>query len=125
MNRYSSYSSILGRWRVDSTSSRSSSWKSKCSARYAVSTAVGASMFSQRTPPSSSSATCGSVRATSCRCESGGRLRTVLGIRRRFGISSHGRHHGHTASLRSEEHTSELQSPVHLVCRLLLEKKKK
>src|SRR5690348_17532562 len=27
-------------------------------------------------------------------------------------------------SLRSEEHTSELQSPVHLVCRLLLEKKK-
>src|SRR6267154_4230797 len=29
------------------------------------------------------------------------------------------------ASPRSEEHTSELQSPVHLVCRLLLEKKKK
>src|SRR5690348_18459838 len=28
-------------------------------------------------------------------------------------------------SSRSEEHTSELQSPVHLVCRLLLEKKKK
>src|SRR5690348_17965687 len=27
------------------------------------------------------------------------------------------------ADLRSEEHTSELQSPVHLVCRLLLEKK--
>src|SRR5438876_8472462 len=26
-------------------------------------------------------------------------------------------------STRSEEHTSELQSPVHLVCRLLLEKK--
>src|SRR5690348_18199192 len=26
---------------------------------------------------------------------------------------------------RSEEHTSELQSPVHLVCRLLVEKKKK
>src|SRR5947208_10764332 len=30
-----------------------------------------------------------------------------------------GRHFG-----RSEEHTSELQSPDHLVCRLLLEKKK-
>src|SRR5437764_8657208 len=29
-------------------------------------------------------------------------------------------HHG-----RSEEHTSELQSPMYLVCRLLLEKKKK
>src|SRR5947208_5234179 len=28
------------------------------------------------------------------------------------------------AALRSEEHTSELQSPDHLVCRLLLEKKK-
>src|SRR5438876_72891 len=31
---------------------------------------------------------------------------------------------GTVASPRSEEHTSELQSPVHLVCRLLLEKKK-
>src|SRR5258708_13219829 len=29
------------------------------------------------------------------------------------------------ATRRSEEHTSELQSPDHLVCRLLLEKKKK
>src|ERR1022692_3171142 len=29
------------------------------------------------------------------------------------------------SSLRSEEHTSELQSPCNLVCRLLLEKKKK
>src|SRR6266487_992130 len=28
------------------------------------------------------------------------------------------------SAIRSEEHTSELQSPVHLVCRLLLEKKK-
>src|SRR5256885_10952062 len=28
------------------------------------------------------------------------------------------------ASMRSEEHTSELQSPCNLVCRLLLEKKK-
>src|SRR5437879_8618477 len=27
-------------------------------------------------------------------------------------------------SIRSEEHTSELQSPMYLVCRLLLEKKK-
>src|SRR2546426_6488959 len=31
------------------------------------------------------------------------------------------KHHG----MRSEEHTSELQSPCNLVCRLLLEKKKK
>src|SRR5947208_8874471 len=32
---------------------------------------------------------------------------------------------GPEMSIRSEEHTSELQSPDHLVCRLLLEKKKK
>src|SRR2546426_1621117 len=32
---------------------------------------------------------------------------------------------GGWASVRSEEHTSELQSPCNLVCRLLLEKKKK
>src|SRR5437764_8465963 len=31
----------------------------------------------------------------------------------------------YTIDLRSEEHTSELQSPMYLVCRLLLEKKKK
>src|SRR5437763_2399726 len=29
-----------------------------------------------------------------------------------------------TRKLRSEEHTSELQSPMYIVCRLLLEKKK-
>src|SRR5258708_8556600 len=33
--------------------------------------------------------------------------------------------HLRSPCLRSEEHTSELQSPDHLVCRLLLEKKKK
>src|SRR2546429_7108754 len=32
---------------------------------------------------------------------------------------------GHRFCGRSEEHTSELQSRLHLVCRLLLEKKKK
>src|SRR2546422_7889869 len=31
----------------------------------------------------------------------------------------------HSPNQRSEEHTSELQSRLHLVCRLLLEKKKK
>src|SRR5437762_6745555 len=31
----------------------------------------------------------------------------------------------HAGDPRSEEHTSELQSPMYLVCRLLLEKKKK
>src|SRR2546422_4759953 len=35
------------------------------------------------------------------------------------------RHDEHREGTRSEEHTSELQSRLHLVCRLLLEKKKK
>src|SRR5437867_10956549 len=34
------------------------------------------------------------------------------------------RHHARNSLVRSEEHTSELQSPYDLVCRLLLEKKK-
>src|SRR2546430_8552855 len=37
----------------------------------------------------------------------------------------HGLFAGHCAHFRSEEHTSELQSQSNLVCRLLLEKKKK
>src|SRR5437867_11087293 len=43
---------------------------------------------------------------------------------------NYGKHHGATTNVRilgkdrSEEHTSELQSPYDLVCRLLLEKKK-
>src|SRR2546430_9418714 len=40
----------------------------------------------------------------------------------RFGLEKHDRDFGQT---RSEEHTSELQSQSNLVCRLLLEKKKK
>src|SRR2546429_7975586 len=43
-----------------------------------------------------------------------------------FGLEGRGRELlGVNADLRSEEHTSELQSRLHLVCRLLLEKKKK
>src|SRR2546426_8433915 len=42
----------------------------------------------------------------------------------RFGRESDSGH-GHEDDERSEEHTSELQSPCNLVCRLLLEKKKK
>src|SRR5689334_24828588 len=41
---------------------------------------------------------------------------------RRWRIQSNG---GRARPSRSEEHTSELQSQFHLVCRLLLEKKKK
>src|SRR5690242_21910146 len=50
--------------------------------------------------------------------------RLAVRRRRRPGLR---RHHGAVEGLadgRSEEHTSELQSHVNLVCRLLLEKKK-
>src|SRR2546422_6823319 len=43
----------------------------------------------------------------------------ALQIGRQWGVGAKG------AAGRSEEHTSELQSRLHLVCRLLLEKKKK
>src|SRR2546422_6886703 len=45
--------------------------------------------------------------------------------RRRAGPAGRGRHRrARQPARRSEEHTSELQSRLHLVCRLLLEKKK-
>src|SRR2546422_7909072 len=47
------------------------------------------------------------------------RLWQVSPLARRAGVKP-----GLTVSQRSEEHTSELQSRLHLVCRLLLEKKK-
>src|SRR2546426_2592613 len=46
----------------------------------------------------------------------------VVGARKEAGKCGHKRH---LPLRRSEEHTSELQSPCNLVCRLLLEKKKK
>src|SRR5258708_20278744 len=45
------------------------------------------------------------------------------GIRRARVVAPRGAARGNNS--RSEEHTSELQSPDHLLCRLLLEKKKK
>src|SRR5690348_17821371 len=44
-------------------------------------------------------------------------------VDRQCGSSQQAVHFAAQAVMRSEEHTSELQSPVHLVCRLLLEKK--
>src|SRR5437879_11254071 len=41
------------------------------------------------------------------------------------GIGCSGKTPHYVDTYRSEEHTSELQSPMYLVCRLLLEKKKK
>src|SRR5690242_20869903 len=48
-----------------------------------------------------------------------------VGVVLRFGEYSRTLPPGFHLKLRSEEHTSELQSHVNLVCRLLLEKKKK
>src|SRR3712207_6850147 len=58
----------------------------------------------------------------------GGRLCTVPELKDRLRTdlttAMKGRDELTTATLRSEEHTSELQSRQYLVCRLLLEKKK-
>src|SRR5437667_8644311 len=56
-----------------------------------------------------------SVRELVCRCSTGNRLTRT----KRCGQAEA------SAAARSEEHTSELQSHHDLVCRLLLEKKKK
>ena len=61
---------------------------------------------------------------------SGTTLRLMLGIlashqNRYFTVTGDDSLRSRPMGRRSEEHTSELQSPDHLVCRLLLEKKKK
>src|SRR2546426_4142500 len=55
------------------------------------------------------------------------RLFLPHGGRQASRLMRHGirRFSGGAGEIRSEEHTSELQSPCNLVCRLLLEKKKK
>src|SRR5258708_15097750 len=71
------------------------------------------------------------ARFDMARCASGGIILSSVVTRYQLGFDLHAGSviapssaatpHG----TRSEEHTSELQSPDHLVCRLLLEKKKK
>src|SRR5437879_7956125 len=53
------------------------------------------------------------------------RRRDQLGLRRQRGAAHFDAGFDPIVRIRSEEHTSELQSPMYLVCRLLLEKKKK
>src|SRR2546425_7156757 len=52
-------------------------------------------------------------------------FRSVLDIQRRIVGNARCHAHGQLGLDRSEEHTSELQSLAYLVCRLLLEKKKR
>src|SRR5437764_9835833 len=62
-----------------------------------------------------------------CSCDSLGNRTITVGILRNFkarNICSPPAPGGGGEQMRSEEHTSELQSPMYLVCRLLLEKKK-
>src|SRR5258708_11012416 len=59
----------------------------------------------------------GTYRWVLCRAAA---IRNTAGVATRFAGSLT----DITEAKRSEEHTSELQSPDHLVCRLLLEKKK-
>src|SRR5438552_10252097 len=66
-----------------------------------------------RTRKTLGSSMCGTVRDRMCRFPRSQTSRPVTA------------RNSPCATTRSEEHTSELQSPDHLVCRLLLEKKKK
>src|SRR5690554_2555174 len=68
--------------------------------------------WSSQCSKSSKSASCSSSRRAKCRSRKRSRTRSSSNKARRH-------------CQRSEEHTSELQSRPHLVCRLLLEKKKK
>src|SRR5438876_1719370 len=54
----------------------------------------------------------------------GGRFDATIDLNPDYVYESRGRLTDWGYEVRSEEHTSELQSPVHLVCRLLHEKKK-
>src|SRR5260221_7864282 len=65
----------------------------------------------------------GSRDATDTRSELGTRFDRVLAVYTNAVLALRGRIA--STALRSEEHTSELQSHSDLVCRLLLEKKKK
>src|SRR2546422_6534049 len=57
--------------------------------------------------------------------ERGSQMPPFIGERWRVAGISGAKRHSAAGDDRSEEHTSELQSRLHLVCRLLLEKKKK
>src|SRR5690554_7387927 len=54
---------------------------------------------------------------------SAAQLEQLKGLLAATGHSASSENHGESTEARSEEHTSELQSRPHLVCRLLLEKK--
>src|SRR5256885_10459745 len=60
-----------------------------------------------------------------CSSDLPGTMGTMRANLERMGVPLNEIRYGVATHYRSEEHTSELQSPCNLVCRLLLEKKKK
>src|SRR5205807_8584963 len=70
-----------------------------------------------------SAANCASTPACRARCRSSIDVPRASASTRKVEPAS-GPARGGAGTVRSEEHTSELQSPCKLVCRLLLEKKK-
>src|SRR5258708_10734832 len=100
-NPYSLASSALTKVSRESNSVRKSALRAKATS--AMKRAV-----SSRMAGPSVSVFCGKTIGSCCRVSSS--------ARRKYSVKK---------VRRSEEHTSELQSPDHLVCRLLLEKKKK
>src|SRR5207247_4308683 len=66
-----------------------------------------------------------SAIASSSSISSSERIAAKVPLCRKRSARDGSRKRGRTSRSRSEEHTSELQSRVDLVCRLLLEKKKK
>src|SRR5207244_9781108 len=77
--------------------------------------------------PSSISSSSSSSRAVNVTSKMSSKLLISSVLTRSPSMVGEKRQHAADQKLRrrSEEHTSELQSPDHLVCRLLLEKKKK
>src|SRR5437762_9063209 len=76
-------------------------------------------LFPYTTPSDLARAAAARPRGDGVRPDAGALLERAAARSHRRNIRQHRR-----AVKRSEEHTSELQSPMYLVCRLLLEKKK-
>src|SRR5207253_9153222 len=75
-------------------------------------------------PRSSGNSRTGRPRSPTSTCSAEGCVRAIASGIPRTARPAWSRRPVHDSATRSEEHTSELQSRGHLVCRLLLEKKK-
>src|SRR5439155_12071052 len=101
---------------------RLSSWRICSRIALATRVAVGKPVLFSVTSRYASSSDSGSTRSVCCLKISRARRETVR-YRVKSGGTKTASAHKRDLQARSEEHTSELQSRGHLVCRLLLEKK--